>query len=254
MQRPSFVVERAADRLGAATSARYTAVLQLENAAATQQVLGEQGAVELTLDGVFIREDEQTDSLQADVKFLTKTESVTVNVDGEVRFIKDRIYALVETAPPMLAALSQVKGQWITLPRGSGTEAAVQMPPEELFTQVKRTGTGELNGEQVVVYRAEAKDEAVVSMMDSIAELLGTRLTTDQIDNLRSSVDRVESVPVEIKIRRWSSELRELSTTLTIPGANTVHFTLTLHDTNQPVDIIEPTDAVPIEQLIRPPS
>lgn len=253
VQRPSYVVERAADKLGRVTSARYTAVLQLENAQATQQVLGEQGAVALTIDGVFARAEDQPDSLQADVQFVTKTESVTVNVDGEMRFINDRIYALIETAPPMLAALAQLKGQWLAMPRGSEVVAAAQTPPEQLFTDVRRTGTARIGGEEVVVYHAEAKDEAVVSMMDSIAELLGTRLTTQQIDNLRASVDRVERVPVAIKIRRFSTELRELSATLVVPGGNTMHFTLTIHETNQLVSIAAPDGAVPLEQLVQPP-
>lgn len=252
LQRPTMVVERALDQLGKAETARYTALLTLENAQATQQVLGEQGAVEVTLDGVFARAADTPDTLQADVAFLTKTESVTVNVAGEVRFIGDRVYALVESAPPMFAALAQLKGQWLELPRGTKGDTAAHEVPDELFTDVRRTGVKELNGEQVVTYHAEAKEEGIITMMDGIAELLGTRLTNDQIADLRSSVERVERVPVELAIRRWSRDLRELSTVLTMPGGNTVRFTLTIHETNQPVQVTPPENAASLESLLQP--
>lgn len=248
LQRPSLVVAQAVSKFGDADSAAFAATLQLENAQATQQQLGEQGTIELQLDGVFARQEAEQDTLQADVVFATKTESVSVNIEGEVRFISDKAYLYVEKAPQMLAPLAQLKGMWLELERGPAVAEETRTAPEQLFVNIERTGTAELNGETVTVYKAVADDQAVIVMMDSMAELLGTRLTQEQITNLRSSVGRVQQVPVELKVKRWSRQLRQLRAVLDVPGGNKVNFTLTITDTNQPVKVTVPEGAVSLTE------
>lgn len=251
-QRPAYVAERAVTSLAKARTARFVAVLQLENATATEQVLGERGEVELKLDGVFARGADETkkDALQAGVVLGTKTESITVNVEGDVRFVDDKAYLFIKKAPPLFSVLAQLKGQWLTFARqGEVGESATR--GSGVFTEVDRAGVEELNGEQVVTYTAVATDTAVIRMMDGIAAVLGTRLTDQQVADIRTSVARAERVPVELKIKRGGRQLRELATMLTIPGGNTVRFTLTILDINQPVDITPPEGAVPIEDAVR---
>jgi hypothetical protein len=249
-QRPTRVAEAAITTLSEARTARFAATLQLENAQATQQQLGELGTVEITLDGVFERRDNEPDAIAADVAFATKTESISVTVDGEVRFVGDKAYVNIEKTPPTFAALNQLKGQWLFFERGAGPEAPTANETAASFVSVKRKGTSEVNGEPVVLYEAVATDEAVIAMMDGIAELLGTRLTQDQITDLRNSVTKVGQVPVELKVRRWSNELRQLSTVLEVPGGNTVRFTLTPKELNTPVEITEPDGAVSLNEAV----
>src|SRR5688572_23196793 len=76
-QRPARVAEAAVEQLAATDTANYRLQLQLENVAASQQVLGEQGSIEFTAVGAFAREGEDTaerSALQADIVLLTKTE------------------------------------------------------------------------------------------------------------------------------------------------------------------------------------
>lgn len=249
-QRPTRVAEAAITTLSEARTARFTATLELENAQATQQQLGELGTVEITLDGVFERRDNEPDAIAADVAFATKTESISVTVDGEVRFVGDKAYLNIEKTPPTFAALNQLKGQWLFFERGASPEAATAHEAAPPFVSVTRRGMGDVQGEQVVVYDAVATDEAVITMMDGIAELLGTRLTQDQITDLRDSVTKVSQVPVELKVRRWSNELRQLSTVLEVPGGNTVRFTLTPKELNTPVEITAPDGAVSISEAV----
>lgn len=250
--RPSRAAERAVDKLAFANTGSFIATVQLENAQATQQVLGEQGAVEITLDGVFARSNKEgeRDRLQADVIVTTKTESVSVTLEGETRFINDKAYVYIKKSPPVFGALTQLKGQWLELPRGQTTQPAKATLPDDLFSGVQRIGTETIDGEPVVKYSAVANEAAVVRMMDSFASLLGTRLTDAQVNNIRGSVQKVGQVPVELWIRRWGSDLRKLAALIDVPGGNKMRFTLRLKDVNTPVDITAPEQAVPLNEAV----
>ncbi len=250
-RQPERVVTQAAAELAAASSARFSSSLQLQNAQATQQVLGEAGSVEVVLNGVFQRRERARDALRSEVVLATKTESVSVTVEGEVRFIDDKAFLYIKKSPPIFGLLSQLKGQWLELPRGQEVAQSEQAGAGKPFTDVKRIGTEELDGKNVVKYEAVATEAAVVHMMDSIAELLGTRLTGDQITTIRQSVQQVGKVPVELWIGRWGSNLEKLSAVLDIPGGNQVRFTLVIHERNQKVTIDTPAGAVSVESAIK---
>lgn len=249
---PSRVAEGAIDKLAQATTGKFVATLQLENAQATQQVLGEQGTVEVQLDGVFSRgKENERDQLKADVVVTTKTESVSVTLEGEARFVNDKAYLYIKKSPPALGAFTQLKGQWLELPRGETTQPAAHVTlPDDLFTNVTRVGTDNLDGTSVVKYTATAHEAAVVRMMDSIAALLGTRLTDAQVNSIRGSVQKVGQVPVELWIKRWGSELTQLSALIAVPDGNKMRFTLRLTELNSKVEITAPDNAKPINEAV----
>lgn len=252
VNQPSRVAEGAVDKLANAKTGAFVATMQLENAQATQQVLGEQGAVEIKLDGVFARstKESERDQLKADVLITTKTESVSVTLEGEARFVNDKAYLYIKKSPAVFGALNQLKGQWLELPRGETSEPAQAQLPEDLFSNVKRVGTQELDGEAVIKYTATAHEAAVVRMMDSIAALLGTRLTDAQVNNIRGSVQKVGQVPVELWVKRWGSNIEQLSALIDVPGGNKMRFTLRLNDLNSAVDITAPENAKPINEAV----
>jgi len=249
--RPARVAEQALTKFAAADTADFVAELQLGNNEATQQLLGEEGVVEIVLDGVLERSEETRDSLASNLAITIRTESVQVQVKGELRLIDDKLYLYIEKSPQVFPVLAELKGEWIAFNRGGQSEPQEEAEAVELFSTVRRTGTEKIDGTTTVHYTAQATSEAVISMMDTIADLLGTQLTETQIDDIRASVSQVEEVPVELWVERFSRNLKRLRTTLTIPGGNTVDFTLTVNDQNQPVTIETPTDANTIEEAIR---
>lgn len=256
-QRPVNIIGKALTNLSQAATADFLLQLTLENAEATQQVLGERGAIELTVDGKYAKATDTPSQLDGQVVLLTRSESLSVSVELDTRFLDDTVYVYIKKSPPTFSALNALKGQWIEFPRGGvgGEAPKPAASPNQFFTSVKRVGVQELKGEPVVVYQAVAQEAAVVQMMDAMANILGTRLTSDQIANLRDSVAKAGDVPVEFKIKRWTSELKQLSTRLNVPGGNQVQFTLTINDTNIPIQIEAPPDAVSAtEALTRPPA
>lgn len=256
-QRPSRAVEAAVEQLAAAKTANYRLQLQLENVAASQQLLGEQGSVEFTAVGAFAREENNgqdspaRSALQADIVLLTKTESVSVAVEGEVRFVGNKLYFHITKLPPLYALLNQLKGQWFEIPRGEEMATPPPVTDEDHFQAIKRVGRETIDGESAVKYEAVAKEAAVVGMMDSVAEVLATRLTAQQLGSLRQSVDEAGEVPVELWISPWSNELRQLRANVTVPGGNTMHFTLNITDTGAPVTITVPESATPLSDFVQ---
>lgn len=244
---PSRVVNVATTKLAQARSHRFSTVIELENSETTSQVLGEQGTVEIKLDGAFERKENQPDSLASDIVLAIKTESVSLQLEGEMRFIEDKAYLLVEKAPAALPGLAQLKGQWIELPRG-GNESASEdaRGSSQLFTDIQTSGRGKVAGVRTTQYEMTATDTAIVNMMDNVAGLLGTTLTADQITNIQQNATQIEHVPVTMEISFFSQEIRQLSTVLDMPTGNKIQISLTLTDRNQPVDIEVPSDAVPL--------
>ncbi len=250
--RPQAVIERALRDLKTTEEASFKATLALENSDTTKQFLGEEGIVEVTLDGAFDREPDKRDAVSADVNITAKTDSVSVQIGGEMRFIGDTAYIFIEKSPAIFPALVQLKGQWFTLERGGIVEpAAADLSDLSLFQTVRRIGREKIEGVSVVKYEAVASGEAVVRMLDSIASVLGTQLTEDQINNIRTSASEAGRVPVEFWITPWQGQLQRLSTVLVIPGGNTVRFTLTLHDQGKKTVINIPDDAISLQAAIQ---
>jgi hypothetical protein len=250
-QRPTKVVDDALAQLGTADTQHFHAVVVLENAAATQQILGEQGQVELNIDGVFARQPEKRDALAMNIALTNKTESVSIQLEGELRFIEEQAYLLIKKAPQVVPLLAHIKGTWIRLPRGGQQKERETPTPEQLFTNINRQGTEKVADATARKYRAVATGAAVLHLLDGIAELLGTQLTEDQIAGIRQSLGEVQEMPVELWITPWKHELKQLKTVLAVPGGNTINFTLTLQERNKPADITVPEGNVTLEETLQ---
>jgi len=246
-QSPQRVATAAARGLGQADTQHFDAEIKIGNTEATTNLLGEAASVSLQVAGVFDRQEAGRDSLDADIILVTESESVSLKVEAEAKFIGDEAYVKINKSPAAFPALVELKGQWLVLPRG-GDDNLGHTPggSEALFTNVKRAGAGHLT--------AEATPAAFVSLLDNIANLLGTNLTAGQIDNIRSSLNQVDTVPVELDISSFSHELQQLSTTLNMPNQNTVEFTLALSERNQPTEITVPEGAKSLGELLGAPA
>lgn len=247
-QRPVRVVDTAVTALAEAKSGAFGATIELNNPKEAASVLGEPGKVDVTLDGVFIKgtEGQARDRLQAEVVIATKSESVALTVEGEIRFVDDNAYVLIKKAPP--GALSQLRGTWLELPRGAASQGTAAAVPEDLFTDVKRVGTDTIGDTSVVKYTAVAREAAVVRMMDGIAELLGTRLTDAQVAEIKGSVQKAGQIPVELMIARWGSDLKQLAANVAVPGGNAMRLVLHIKELNPKVEITAPEKAVPVSE------
>lgn len=252
-QRPTRVVTRAVENLGKAQTQRFHTTIALTNPQATEQFLGSQGTVEIKLNGAFARETEGRPALVSDVIVSAKTESITVQLEGELRFIEDQAYVFVKTAPPTIPVLAQLKGKWLTFPRGGAVAGETTAPEGPLFVEVKRAGRETIEGVSTTKYSAQATTAAVIEMMDGIAQLLGTQLTNDQIANLRNNLTQAENVPVELWATPWKNELKQLRVALDTPGGNAIQYTITFLDPNKQLEIAAPEGAVSIEQALQPP-
>lgn len=248
--RPSSVAERAAKRLGEVETGTFTAQLGLQNNITTQQLLGEQGEVEIIIDGSFDR-SVTPPNVDTDVDLNIKTESVTVQVELAARAIADKVYLFVKKSPHVFPPLVQLKNQWVVFDRGGLVESASPIVDERLFTSVDRAGRETINGVPTIRYEAVASKAAVVSMMNAIAQILGTQLSAGQIADIEKSLNEVTSVPVTIWITRWGIDIQQIAATLTVPSGNTIRFTLTIKDRNKPVTIATPEGAVSLQQAVK---
>ncbi len=250
-QRPIKVISDAFASLADADTQQFSAAVLLENATATTQLLGEQGQVELNIDGSFARQDDKRDSLTMTVALTSKTESVSVQIEGEMRFIDEHAYILIKKAPQAVPLLAQLKGTWIRLPRGGQQTAPKVETNDQLFANIARQRRERIADATTNKYQATATTTAVLRLLDGIADLLGTRLTEEQIVGIRQSLAEVKEVPVELWITPLTHELKQLHTTFTVSGGNTVSFTLALNDRNEPIDMAVPEGAVTLEEMLR---
>lgn len=248
-QRPHRVVDDALTKLAQATTQRFTAALELENNPATTATLGEAAHVHLNLQGVFKRQSSRP-ALQSAVTLTMRSESVSLELDGEVRFVDDQAYFLISKTPPVFPAILQLKGKWVTIPRGGDTEDQSAPPPGQLFTTIKSTGSAERHGVRTHRYEATATQAAVVRFMNALAQVLGTQLTDQQLTELKEGMAKVETVPVTFWITPLSHQLKALEATLVVPGGNTVHLSLDLLDRNQPATITPPDNATSLEAAL----
>lgn len=247
LRRPVRVINHAIAELAAAPTATFQAELAVENEQLTKQLLKEPGVIIVKLDGAYDRAAHPRDNLVAAWLFTIKTESVTVEAEGEARFVGDAAYLHIEKAAPVFTGLNQLKGQWFTLPRGAmSPPAADHDTGEPLFTSVRRAGRAEVDGRATVRYRAEATGAAVVRLMDTVASLLGTTLSEVQIENIRANAQASASIPVELWISPWTGRLVRWQATISPPKGNRVTFTLRVKDLSISTDITAPPHAVPL--------
>jgi hypothetical protein len=249
-QRPAAVAEDALTKLGTARTQRFNAALTIDNTSASAGQLAQAAQVQLLLDGEFQRQEEERDSLSAKVQLATETEGLAIRIEGDTRFIGDKAYVRIATAPQTFPVLVQLKDKWVELPRGGAGEQGAAPTEGLLFMEVEKTGSETVDDRRVSVYSAQATSAAVVRLLDNIADILGTRLTAEQIAGIQQGITGVETVPLTLKVTPWSHELIELSTTLAIPGSNTVSFTLKPRDRNEALTITPPDGAVTLENAV----
>ncbi len=249
-RRPERVVTAAVVKLADAKTQRFTADLTIANSGAAQQVLGQPATVVMRLNGAFARRESERDALTADVELVTETEGITLRVEGTTRFIGDKAYVHITTAPATFPLLAQLKDQWIELPRGGQSNDNSAASGDELFSTVDRGSRTKIAGDWVTVYNANATGQAVIRLLDGIADVLGTRLTAEQIDGIRQAVAADATVPVEVWATPWTHELRRLSASLPVPNQTTISFVLTLAERNQAQDIAVPANAQTLEGIV----
>lgn len=246
--RPSAVVDRAIRRLALLGSAQIVATVELTNAEATEALIGEQGVVTLVFDGAMRRSAEGPDEAAGDLTMTIATDSVQLEAQGQLRLIGDTLYLLVEQAPPVFPALVQLKGQWLALPRGTGSFTATDREDAEPFVSYQRVARDSAAG--ATRYRVEATGDAVVGLMDELADFLGTELSTEQVNALANSLDRSRTVPVAIWIKPFTQKVVRLEAALAAVSGNVVRFALDVAAHNEPVTITIPADARTIEQIV----
>lgn len=248
-QRPSRVVSNAVSKLAQTETSRFRAEIALDQAQAAQALLKEATGLMITLNGSFDRKGAQRDSLASDITINAKSDSVSLDLNGELRLHGDQAYLLVKTAPSAIPVLAALKDKWVELPRGGQVAAAATSPEGPLFQEVKRAGREAINGQAVVKYETIATEQGVLALMNNIAGMLGTALTDDQIGQLRTNLSGIQNLPVTLWITPLSHELVQLQAELP-NGA--VHYTLTFFDRNQPVDHTVPAGAKPANDILNP--
>lgn len=252
--RPERVIRVAAAKLADARSRAFDAQLAIDNAAVTRQLLGEEAMLTVAAAGTFERQDNAPARLAATVTVGMQSESVALTTEADMRFIDDSVYLLIKKIPPSLTDLAQFKGQWIKLPRAkpSGTEPP---PPEKLFSDITAAGFDKVAGRRVRMYKATAAPAAALRLFDSIAALVGDRLTTEQLAAVRESSKNIDGTPVELAITPLSRQLRRIKATFTSPAnQNTMRFTFTLTERNENADITAPSDVMTLPQLLGTPA
>lgn len=248
-QRPARAVSNAVSKLGQAETSHFRAEIALDQAPAAQALLKEATGLVITLNGSFDRKGAERDSLASDITINAKSDSVSLDLTGEMRLIGDKAYLLVKTAPSAIPVLAALKDKWVELPRGGQVAAAATSPEGPLFQEVKRAGREAINGQAVVKYETLATEQGVLALMNNIAGMLGTALTDDQIGQLRNNLSGVQSLPITLWITPLSHELLQLQAQL--PNGS-VRYTLTFSDRNTSVDHAVPDSAKPVNDILNP--
>ena len=243
--RPSAVVRRAIGQLEQTKSTGFQVNIVLADTSA--ETAG--GGIEVTLDGVYDGTSQGKDSIASDVLLSTRADGVSVNTEGEARLIGDQLFFLIRQVPSSFPVLDTLRGQWVKLPRGGEAEERSPEPRVLSFSGTKRIGKTEVNGTNATQYQAMASPDTAVYLMDSLARVLGTGLSDQQADELRTSLMQTSEVPLTVAVTPWGSEIKQIGTSLSAQGGSMMQFVLTLQDRNKPVSIVEPENAVTLEQL-----
>ncbi len=248
-QRPSFVVNRSFQKLAYSRTQSFDGHIMLTNLEATQSLIGEGASLNVNFDGVFERTSPRN-SLKTHILISTDTDSVTMRIEGDIIFINEDAFIRITKAPPTIPLLSQFKNQWIKTNRG-GEETDSQLKDDELLIKnIRKTGKTEVNDNSVTTYEISTSTTAVLHFLDQIASILGTRLTAEQVNNFKNNVSNAEDIKTTVGVSKWSHSLHLVNTSITMPGGNTVVFTLHLNNRNKKVDISPPDQARSLEEII----
>jgi hypothetical protein len=253
VRRPERVVNLALSRADAATSHAFTSTLALANNEQTKNLLGEEGKLELNLDGVYQQGPANATELESKVFASIVTESVTVQLTGEVRLIGGQAYFLINKAPAALPFLQPFKGRWIQLPpRTTDTQPLLSSGSgDPILSEINFLGKEEVADQPTNHYQAQASRTAVIHFLNKLASLLGSSLSSEQLAELNTTTQDISDLPLDLWITPYSLELRRLATALSAPSGNIIDLTLTLTKPNQPVSVTTPEGAVPIEEVLR---
>jgi len=248
--RPVKILQSALVNLADSQSQAFTADISVSNPQASLDILGEQASVELKIVGQYERQDKNRSNVEALARLTTKTATTTWLLEANTKFIDDQAYFQITQAPPTLPALAGLKGQWITLPRGS-SGAPEELPDQQrTFLAADFINSQNFDGDKVKIYQASATSIAVIRILDGIAAVLGTHLTAEQINQIQEGIAQQANLPVEIAITPWSREVRYIKSTTTVPpNNNTISIAFTFSNRNQPVAIIAPPDAKTLGEI-----
>lgn len=241
-QRPRAVVERAVRELATTPRQNFTADLRLENSQATQAALKEKGTVAVHLQGNYDRSTPRP-TLASDVEITIKTESVSLQLSGEARLLEDKFYLLISKTPPLWPVLQTLKGQWIELPRGGHQDNATSIADGQLLVSVKRMGKNQ--------YQTQVTQAGVIRFMNALAEIMGTELSNQQLNELRRGIGQIEQLPVTLTITPFTHRLERLETTIAPPNGNNIHFGLQLEPTANTIVVTAPEGATTLESALK---
>jgi hypothetical protein len=242
--RPAKVVQDAFEKLAISSSQAFQATISVSNPQASVDILGEQASVNLDIDGKFTREDNKRDSFEATVQLTTKTETLTLLIEANTKFIDEKAYFQITRTPSTIPTLAQLKGQWIELPRGTKKEASTLPEKNRTFTKVEAGDKQEIDGVTTKTYHATATSAAVIRMLDSIASILGTHLTAEQINNIQQGIAEAENLPIELAVTPWTREIRRIKSSTTVPNSNNnIDIQFTFSDRNKLFVITAPEGA-----------
>lgn len=247
IQQPKRAVANAVQKISEAQTQRFEAVIGLDNPAATQALLQNASKLTITLDGSFDRRRQERDSLVTNVFINAETEGVKLELEGELRFIDDKAYVLVKKSPAAIPLLAALKETWVELPRGETAETPGEPGSEPLFTSVDQAGREKVGETSAVKYEVKASQRAIVGFMGHVAQLLGTRLTDEQVSALRGNLAGIEELPATLWITPMSHELVQLETRL---GDTGTRYTIKFGERNQPVDHAIPEGVKPIQEVL----
>lgn len=248
-RQPSRAVSNAVSKLASARTQHFHAVIALEKNPAIQSLVAEATSMTVTLDGSWKREPDSATSLVSDITMNTKSEAITLEMGGQLRLIGDKAYLLVAKAPAAVLMLAKLKDQWAELPRGNAPQNPAPSASGPLFQDVKSGRREKIDGQTTIKYETHVTEQGMIRFMDNLASILGTRLTDQQIENLRANLKNVDSLPVTLWVTPWSQELVQLE--VQVPES-AVRYTISFSGRNRAVSHEIPPDARPIRDILEP--
>lgn len=252
VEQPDRVVAQATKNLSEAKTGNYTATFTLENVADTQAALGEAGSVVVGLDGVYSRPNKGPLNLDGKINVTAKTNSVSVQGDGQLKMINDKIYLLLNNIPPTLAPFAPLKGQWLSFDRGTVAEAPQTTPLSLPFQSVKRISTERIDGVTAVKYRATLSTDGVIALADGLNyQLRGNHLTPDQVNSLKTNLASQSATPIDIWVQQWTHRLKQIGLTTDAPNGSKVKVVIKIRSLNQPVTITKPEGARSLQDVLQ---
>lgn len=251
---PSRVVERAINELAASDSKLFEANVRLENTQATQAVLGERGQLELTTQGSFKRTAEAAPSVESQFTLTARSESVSVQLAGQVRLIEDQVFLMLEKVPAAFPLLNTLKGRWLELPRGAHSTEPTLEPPKPLLHQVTYQGSETINDKKTYQYTAQAPQDTAVYFVNGLVRMLGSRLTEEHINQLKAGAAQQGAVPIEIWVAPLSHKLRQLHLQLGGASQNNIDITIRFNEVTKEPQIEKPGGSRTFEEILAAPN